>query len=158
MPSRGRQSARARQHVAARAQWRRCYGNGPGSLSFPAPLGSVLRNPLFQRDTCTAVSPPFSHLWEATKLRRSCWQEAWGEVEHSLGRKTAVGGGGGGPRGGAPSSPVGWWLAPGLQLCHRGWRSPSELITLHHTHCPPLSLPPQAARRLGTRPGKAGLL
>ena len=91
VPSRGRQSARARQHVAARAQWRRCHGNGPGSLSFPAPLGSFLRNPLFQRDTCTAVSPPFSHLWEATKLRRGCWQEAWGEVEHSLGRKTAVG-------------------------------------------------------------------
>lgn len=66
--------------------------------------------------------------------------------------------GGGGDRGSAPSSPVGWWLAPGLQLCHRVWRNPSELITLHHTHCPPLSLPPQAARHLGTRPGRAGLL
>ena len=98
MPSRGRPSARARQHVAAGAEWRRCYGNGPGSLSIPVPLGSFLRNPLFPGDTCTDVSP-FSHRWEATELRRSCWQEAWGEVERSPGRKTAVGRGPGPGRG-----------------------------------------------------------
>lgn len=105
MPSRGRPSARARPHVAARAERRRCYGNGPGSLSIPAPLGSFLRNPLFQGYTCIIFSPPFSHHWEATELRRSCWREACGEVARSLGRKTAVRQGRGPGRG--PQQPGG---------------------------------------------------
>lgn len=60
--------------------------------------------------------------------------------------------------GGAPSRPMGQRpMSPAQSFLHCGWRSPSELISLHHTHCPPFFLPPGCVA-LGTRPEKAGLL